>query len=162
MKWCKGQVCVCVRSSLLVLLWQTPPSSLVSHCFLCLCFLFILLSFASPKCDGVRWSGCVFISSLISSNSRFGCSTCASLRNTPCCLQRNKQWSLPLRRARCGLILSLLGQNSQRCLKKRDVFEALTQHPSKHENAVLCCEGSSSWQSRCRSGCFTVQLQVQR
>ena len=31
--------------------WFTPLLSLVSHCFLCLCFLFIWLSFVSQKCD---------------------------------------------------------------------------------------------------------------
>lgn len=35
-------------------LWDTPPPSLSSRCFLCLCFLFIMLSFAEAKCDGVR------------------------------------------------------------------------------------------------------------
>lgn len=41
-------------------LWDTPPPSLISHCFLCLCFLFIMLSFAEAKRDGVRLT-CAFL-----------------------------------------------------------------------------------------------------
>lgn len=53
----------CELSAALIVSASVPK---VWHCFLCLCFLFILLSFALPKCDGVRWSACCSVSSLTS------------------------------------------------------------------------------------------------
>lgn len=77
MKMPKASLSVCVHHTRL-----PPLSSLVSHCFLCLCFLFILLSFVSPKCDGVRWSVCFFFSSLTSSNSRHAIHLCILMKCT--------------------------------------------------------------------------------
>lgn len=78
---------VCVHRTLL--LWSTPLSSLVSHCFLCLCFLFILpfvICFTKVWwCEMI----CVFLHHW-HPQTVDTLSTCVSLLDTLCCFEINK------------------------------------------------------------------------